>query len=353
MAMPKPFILLLFIGGFLITCNSSRQSAKQTTDQTNRVNRTENYTAAFPHSDVSARIKQVQQSIVRIVATGFYESYSFGSQPVTLADINTNGAENLATTSYSIEESTAGTAIILDQDNRHFLLIASEHVVSFPDTAIVYYEGKQYPPKRYIKTISIKRRQNNLIYTGQEIKSFDVISTDPRLDLALLDIELEKINNLDQYPLNIKFGNSSFMQLGSFMYILGFPKGYAMVTRGLASSSESWNDRFFVIDAVFNPGISGGPVLASRDNFKSLEWVGMVSSATASREDVLVPRPNSEKFSAITRPYSDTVFVEQKTRINYGIAQAVPINMIKEFLQANADEIKHHGFSLSKRLAPQ
>ena len=86
--------------------------------------------------------------------------------------------------------------------------------------------------------------------------------------------------------------------------------------------------------------------MASRDNFNSLELVGMVSSATASREDVLVPRPSRERYSNILRPYNDSVFVEEKTRINYGIAQAVPINQIKSFLIDNEEIIKDYGFSI-------
>lgn len=349
MATLKHAISLLLVVGFLTTCSSSRESTSQpsqkSADAQPRI--TENYTAAFPQTDVSGKLKQVQQSIVRIVATGFYESYSF-DKLVTLQDIKTNGAAKIASTRYTFEESTAGTSIILDQNKKNFLLISSEHVVSFPDTSITYYEGDNYPSQRFVKSINIIRRKANLIYTGQEIQSFSIISTNERLDLALLDIKLDKINNLDQYPLNLKFGNSSFLQLGSFLYILGFPKGYAMITRGLASSSESWNDRFFVTDAVFNPGISGGPILASRDNFNSFEWVGMVSSATASHEDVLVPRPSPDKYSKITQPYPDTVFVAQKTRINYGIAQAIPINRIKEFLAENEEAIKKYGYSLEQ-----
>ncbi|MDZ7681461.1 MAG: serine protease [Fodinibius sp.] len=205
--------------------------------------------------------------------------------------------KNIASVTYSVEESTAGTAIILDKNNRNYLLLTANHVVSFPDTAAAYIEGNGMPKNTFLKSISVKKRQTNLVYTGQEIKSFELIAASEQQDLALLNIELEKSSNLDPYQLNLNFGNTNLLQLGSFLYILGFPKGYAMVTRGLASSSESWNDRFFVTDAIFNPGISGGPVMASRDNFRSLELVGIVSSATASREDVLVPRPNNEKYS--------------------------------------------------------
>jgi len=339
------FIIPILILALLWSCSSPKPS----TQNPKIPKKTENYTSAFPQSDVSELLKDVQQSVVRVVATGYYDSYSFGDGLVTMDEIQSQSPEQLANITYTVEESTAGTAIILDQYNSHYLLITAEHVVAFPDTATAYREGNGMPENTFLKSISIKRRQTNLAYTGQEIKSFEVIASNNQQDLALLDLELEENSNLDPYPLSLSFGDTDYLQLGSFLYMLGFPKGYAMVTRGLASSSESWNDRFFVTDAVFNPGISGGPIMASRDNFRSLEWVGMVSSATASRENVLVPRPSTEKYSNILRPYNDSVFVEEKTRINYGIAQAVPINQIKEFLLEHEELISRRGYRLIRK----
>lgn len=344
----KRWISLLLLSGLAASCMSTQQGAKDNAHPPVKQNV---YTAAYPHFDVSQQLKQAQQSVVRVVATGIYKSYTFTDRLVTLDDIKVNTPQKIASSSYEFEESTAGTSIILQQNNNNYLLISSEHVVSFPDTVISYYKGKNIPDRKFVKAISIRKDQTHLAYTGKEIKSFEIITRNEHLDLALLNIDLENNKNIDQYPLSLTYGNSSDLQLGSFLYIIGFPKGYAMTTRGLASSSESWNDRFFVTDAIFNPGISGGLIMASRDNFNSFEWVGMVSSATATREDVLIPRPTSDDYSNISRPYRDTVFVQQKTRINYGIAQAIPINRIKEFLTENEDVIKSYGFSLSKYLA--
>lgn len=341
----------------LFSCSGSQQSVSTTPDSNktpsnNQPTVSNYYTSAFPTRDVSDLLKEAQQSVVRIVSTGFYDSYSFEGKYVTLADINTNKPKDLANNFFSSEESTAGTSIILDQNNRNALLITCEHIVSFPDTAIAYYEGENIPKETYIKSISIKRRQNNIVYTGSEITSFDVISSNKRLDLALLNVELERNSNLDQYPLSVKSGDSNFLKLGSFLYIMGFPKGYAMVTRGLASSSESWNDRFFVTDASFNRGISGGLILATKDNFNSFQWVGMASSSDATRENILVPRPNDKDYPSAARPYLDSVFVQRKTRINYGITQAIPINQIKDFLIESEQEIRKHGFRIdSQRLS--
>jgi S1-C subfamily serine protease len=333
----------------LTFCSSSRQSAfTNSAEPQPQTEYSEYYTSAFPHQDISSKLKDAQQSVVRIVSTGFYNNYNFSGRAITLADIKTNNPKDIATSKTSSEESTSGTAIILDQNNNNSLLVTCQHTVFFPDTIITYYRGPEIPDETYIESISIKRDQTNLVYTSSELQPFKVLATNKRFDLALLNVEFERDGNLGLYPLSVKAGNSDFLQLGSLIYVLGFPKSYPMVTRGLASSSESWNDRFFVTDATFNPGISGGLILASNNNFTSFQWVGVASSSTATREEVLVPRPENNDYSRITRPYSDSVFVQQKTRINYGITQAIPINQVREFLNNQRSLLERKGF---KRLS--
>lgn len=336
---------LVTIALTLTFCSGSQQSTtSESSGEHSEKTYSEYYTSAFPQQDISSELKDAQQSVVRIVSTGFYNNYNFDGKAITLADINTNSPKNIATSQTSAEESTAGTAIILGRNNQNSLLVTCQHTVFFPDTVITYYEGPDIPNETYVESISIKRNQTNLVYTSSELQPFEVIATNSRSDLALLNVEFEQIGNLDLYPLTIDAGNSDFLQLGSLLYVLGFPKSFPMVTRGLASPSDSWNNRFFVTDATFNPGISGGLILASNDNFNSFRWVGMASSSTASRENILVPRPNTDTYSKITRPYSDTVFVTQKTRINYGITQAVPINQIKTFLREQQSLLESKGF---------
>ncbi len=350
-----PIILPLIVCSFIISCSGSQQSStsQKPESHSNDKANSEYYTAAFPRSDVSNLLKNAQQSVVRIVASGFYDNYNFDGKVITLADIKTNTPKGIATNISTAEESSGGTAIILDKNNNRSLLITCEHTVSFPDTIITYYEGDDIPEETFIESISIKKNETSLVYSSFELKPFEVLATNRRSDLALLSVELEQSGNLDLYPLSIKAGNSDFLQLGSFLYILGFPKSYAMVTRGLASSSESWNDRFFITDATFNPGISGGLILATNDNYNSFQWVGMASSSTASRENVLVPRPGGDNYSRVTKPYSDSIFVEQKTRINYGITQAIPINQVKDFLEEQEELLREKGFKRARNFIAQ
>lgn len=332
------FISVICISGLLISCNSSSlitQSSSSTT--------TEYYTSKFPQREVSEQLQNAQSSILRIVTTSFYRTYTFEEQHITLSDIKTNNPEDIAAEYFSTEESTAGTSIVLRQANNKTLLISCDHVVSSPDTVIAYAEGPGIPENTYVESISIKQKQNNLVFTSNQLHSFDVIASNEHTDLALFTAEFS-----DQqlaHPLDIDLGNSSDLQLGSVLYVLGFPRGYPMVTRGLASTSENRPSNFFITDALFNPGISGGLVLASKNNFQSFQWIGIARSATASKEDVLVPRPTSEKHERAARPYLDTPFVQEKTRITYGITQTIPINTIKEFISNHQQAILENGFT--------
>lgn len=337
------FISVVVILGISLSCSSSSKHISPSSQKSS----SDNYTTAFPQRDISAQLEQAHRSILRIVTTDFYNTYTFEENFVTLADIKTNNPKDIATQFFSTEESTAGTSIVLRYNDDKVLLITCDHVVSSPDTTVAYFEGENIPNNTYVKSISIKQRENKLIFTSHQLHNFDVIARNSRTDLALLVAELEDQMEPVPRPLDFSLGKSENMQMGSFLYVLGYPRGYPIVTRGLASTSDNLSSRFFITDALFNPGISGGLVLASNDNFESLQWTGMARSATASKEDVLIPQPDSDRYSQVAKPYPDTAFVQKKTRINYGITQTIPINTIKKFLAEHQSEISRNGFNYS------
>lgn len=333
------FISVACLSGFIFSCNSSKYIPRS-----NDSTPSEYYTTQFPQREVGGKLEQAQNSLARIVTTSFYDTYTFNKKYITLADVKTNNPKDIASDYFSTEESTAGTSIIIRQTRDNILFISCNHVVSSPDTLITYYDEENIPKNTYVKSVSIKNRQNNLIFTSKRLQSFEVIASDANTDLALFTADLGLEQRGGTQSLNIAPGNSENLQLGSFLYILGFPRGYPMITRGLASISQSSHPNYFVTDALFNPGISGGLVLASRDDFQSFEWVGIARSSTASKENILVPRPNLEDTKRAARPYLDTPYVQQKTRITYGITQTIPINTIKKFIAEHQKEIARNGF---------
>lgn len=339
-------ISISVLGILLWSCSSSQEVATDNQKSDTKVSISDGYTTAYPQRDISKNLTRAKESTLRIISTSFYNSYTFDEPYLTLSDLSTNDPKDVATDYFSTEESTAGTAIILQNDGQNVMLITCDHVVSSPDTVVSYYEGSNIPSDTFVKAISIKRKQNNLIFTNQELFSFNVIASDRRYDLALLSTSLDNKSGLAQRSLNVRTGNSNDLVMGSLLYVLGYPRGYPMVTRGVASTSEFRSDHYFITDALFNPGISGGLVLASKDNFRSFEWVGMARSATASKEDVLVPQP-ADHYERAPKPYTDTPYVQSKNRISYGITQTIPIDTIKNFLEEHQQQISRNGFQYS------
>jgi len=97
-----------------------------------------------------------------------------------------------------------------------------------------------------------------------------ILATDADHDLALLKVESDKA-----LPA-IDIGNSNEVRRQQSILVIGFPFGETDVTSTsgrVVSIRTEGADRLLVIDAVVNPGNSGGPVLNDRG-----EAVGVVKS---------------------------------------------------------------------------
>lgn len=87
-----------------------------------------------------------------------------------------------------------------------------------------------------------------------------IIGSDPKTDLAVLDIEGEG------FP-HIEFGNSDQMRVGDVVLAIGSPFGLSgSVSAGIISAKErnigtSLYDSFIQTDAAINKGNSGGPLI--------------------------------------------------------------------------------------------
>ncbi len=91
---------------------------------------------------------------------------------------------------------------------------------------------------------------------------FEVIAKDRKKDLAILGRQYVG----DPYqlikPLKIPMGNPKDLEWGSFVYIIGYPMGHKMVTKGIISNPRDDESNSFLIDALFHRGFSGGIILA-------------------------------------------------------------------------------------------
>ncbi len=128
-----------------------------------------------------------------------------------------------------------GTGIIMDAQGH---ILTNNHVVGGASKIdVLLSNGKEYPG--------------------------ELIGTDPKTDLAVIEISTEK-------PLpHVTFGDSDKVKVGEWVVAIGHPRGLDQtVTQGIISAKHrqgitdpsSYQD-FLQTDAAINPGNSGGPLL--------------------------------------------------------------------------------------------
>jgi hypothetical protein len=131
------------------------------------------------------------------------------------------------------------------------------------------------------------------------------------------------------------------------VYILGFPSGYQMVTRGIVSNPDPGKDGEFLIDALFNPGVSGGVVLAVKDGVPNFELVGIARAVSAKYKNVIKPGKEShEELYNPNIPYDGDVFVKLEKEIYYGVTFTISIESIADFYMKNREYFISRGYRL-------
>lgn len=329
-----PWILIIVS---LIACSTTREVVEQRPEDKTTA---PYYTSAFPDRDISEKLTEIQQSVIRITSTGFYRSYLLNNSNITEDNIQGVDLNNVVAKSTQTEESTAGTAIVLAQNNQRAVLLTCAHVVQFPDTVIKYRKADNIPDNTFIESVTVKTRQTNFALNLPTLSDFEILAADDTKDLALLEINMRDKDNIDIDPLRVTMGNAKNLRLASIIYVLGYPKGYSMVTRGIVSDPDRTGNGDFISDALFNRGISGGLIVSTKDHYDSFEWVGMSCSAAASNEFALIPDKDTIDYNERLQPYSGDIFVEKQSNLAYGITHAVSTNKIISFLEDNKDKMR-------------
>jgi S1-C subfamily serine protease len=148
---------------------------------------------------------------------------------------------------------------------------------------------------------------------------------------------------------NFGMGNSDELTWGTFVYIIGYPRGEKMVTSAIVSQPTREKKSTFVIDAVFNRGFSGGIVLALRDGVPNFEFVGMAKSVPAETKYYLAPDKSYKLLeSSLEEVYTGKSRIETHENIYYGITYAVTINKIAEFIDKNSVLLEQQGFKTDR-----
>ncbi|MBT8399609.1 MAG: serine protease, partial [Rhodothermia bacterium] len=172
----------------------------------------------------------------------------------------------------------------------------------------------------------------------------EIISIDRRADLVIVGQELGE-GDVRVPPLQLATGEMDDLQWGSFVYVLGYPAGVKMVTRGLTSRPVADNRKSFVIDATFNNGFSGGAVLAIRGGIPNLEWVGVATSSAARTEWALMPSVSEGDVGLDPgRPFRGDIYAVQKKSLRYGITICVSSDAVVQFLDRHREALHSQGF---------
>jgi len=278
---------------------------------------------------IAANIEALIKSIKRVDVIAFYETYYFPeNEGFSTKYLTNHDWKNLAIQREIINESVSGTAVVVYYDGYLAGLITCAHVVDYPETVYRFYDDNETK----VSSISVKIKQQITIMGMQGDNPVEVVATDIKKDLAFL---MKKVDQDDGElsPIEINVGTTKKLEWGSEIYVLGYPLGNLMLTKGLVSIDKSLDKRF-VSDALFNRGISGSPVFAYLDGKNNLEWVGMASSASAKTIEYLSP-VNSDNDSEILSFDNNNIEVTEKLFINYGLTYSIAIEEIITFMARN------------------
>jgi hypothetical protein len=312
------------------------------------------YQTGFPIHDTSEELEEIQEAVHRIRVASVYQTYFFAEEDAPTE--SRSGSPTLlaqAVDTTRVDRSRAATAVLIAQEEGRLVLLTAGHAVHFPDTIVEYHQGRAAPlpgqPQRTIRSISILSQRTNWIVGLPGLDPFQVLARDDENDLAFLGVEYEAREG-EPRPrvLPAAVGRPNRLSLGSFVYVLGFPAGYPMVTRGIVSDPRGEESGSFVVDGLWNEGMSGGLILAVRGDGSGMEWVGMARAAAARSEHRLVPEEGAHRTQDPWRPYEGPIFLEESRSIQYGITLSVPVETIRSFANRHRGELREQGYELPR-----
>lgn len=332
--------ILLFLFIFIGCSNSTYKQTYSTFDDGK-------YDNGFPTEDCSRQLEEILKSVKKINCYVEYDIYRFSfSDNLTPKNLKSNSKLENYHADSSIVEAGFGTATLIYSDYQHQVLLTCAHVLDYKDTVYTYFAEVNSKDNKVFAEIAIKQKQQFFLKDGNTISHFQILEMDKSNDIALLSRKVDESSKRLVDNINYPIGKSSELQWGDFVYILGYPSGVQMVTRGIVSKSES-NRNVFLIDALFNKGFSGGIVLALRDGIPNFEIVGMIQSASATSKNILVPSKKShENIYAVNEEYLGAVYAEKDKRITYGITYATSIDAIVDFYKSRRNELSNLDYDL-------
>jgi len=308
------------------------------------------YDSEFPYKGASDELREISSSVHRINSSVFYKTYTFDENAnLTLDNLNNTDLRSVAISEGYADQSNSGTGTIIYFNEGKVGVLTCTHIVEFPDTIISYFTDAEGTFTKYIQVVFIKERQSIYAAGFPEDSQFELIVTDKKSDISLIGKDYHALSDLRFPVFNYPMGKAKELDWGSFVYIFGYPINYQMVTKAIVSNPGRDESGSFLVDAVVNNGMSGGPVLAIRDGVPNFELVGMIQWVPEEEENILVPKvlKNNERYNPIV-PYKGEEYVKRFSSIRYGIARVISAEKISSFLKENSSILNKKKYYLDR-----
>lgn len=320
----------------LFGCKPGKVTITQETLKDNK------YDSEFPNKSVSSNLSYISKTVKKLDVLAFYATYYFPLESNVYRSNLSDSILKIYSDNMTItNESVLGTVTVIYNNNNLLGLLTCAHIVDFEDSVFTYYNEENK-----IQTLSIKIKQQNHVSGLASGDPIEIAALNKEKDIALLmkktDSDNQNITTLD-YPV----GKANDLQWGTVVYIMGYPLGTLMATRAIVSMTSKQKIGQFVTDALYNRGISGGPIFAIRDGVPNFELVGMASSSAAQESDILVPEPIKKTDGSIITPYKGDVFVDNNKLISYGVTYSVTVDEIITFILINEKALIFNGFDMN------
>lgn len=304
------------------------------------------YDSEFPYKSTSDELNKISETIQRVNTTAFYKIYVFNEKDnYTLTSLKNKKLSDLEIREALADNSASGTAVTVYSENGNVVLLTCAHTITLPDTIIAYKYDDLGFATNYIESISIKEKQVIYVAGFPDGSQVDILAADKQLDIALIGRKYGAQKGIFFPTFNYPLGKAKEVEWGTFVYLVGYPINFKMITKAIVSSPRKDDAGSFLVDAVVNPGFSGGLVLAIRDGVPNFELIGMVQWVPEEEESLIYPENLKTKstYNPVV-PYKGNIYVRKHSSIRYGIARVIPVESIIAFLLQNKSYLNQQGF---------
>jgi hypothetical protein len=304
------------------------------------------YDSEFPYKSTSTELNKISETIQRVNSTAFYKIYVFDkTDNYTLFSLKDKKLDKYALKEVLADNSLSGTAITLYSQENNVALLTCAHTITFPDTIIAYRSDKDGNKTDFVESISVKEKQVIYVAGFPDGSSVEVLAIDNENDIAMVGRKYGAQKSVFFPTFTYPIGKAKEVDWGTFVYLVGYPLNYKMITKAIVSSPNKDENGSFLVDAVVNPGFSGGLVLAIRDGVPNFEMIGIVQWVPEEYENIIYPENTNNKtsFNPVV-PYKGDVFVRKHTSIRYGIVKVIPVEIISDFINSSKEKLAKQGF---------